>query len=346
MPPRKPARAAPAKPHRALTQKAASPLPRWIAPQLSKLVDEAPSGEGWAHEIKYDGYRLHARIDHGRVALLTRTGLDWTEKYPGTAEALRSLPVDRAYLDGELTGVRPDGTSSFALIQNASDTGAGGLVFFLFDLLHLDGEDLMPALLLERKERLQGVLANNTDAGLQFSGHVIGHGPEFRRHACSMKLEGVVSKRIDAPYRPADRGLWVKSKCLNREEFVVVGWTDPEGGRGYIGALLLGYFTPEGELVYAGRVGTGMTQDQLRQLLERLKPVAARKTPLRVPPPRSTRFGSPVELSRVHWVKPEMVVEITYLTWTEDSLLRHTVYQGVREDKPAREVVRERPNVR
>jgi ATP-dependent DNA ligase len=117
-----------------------------------------------------------------------------------------------------------------------------------------------------------------------------------------------------------------------------------EGGRGYIGALLLGYFTPEGELVYAGRVGTGMTQDQLRQLLERLNPLAVRKTPLRIPPPRSTRFGSPLELSRVHWAKPEMVVEITYLTWTEDGLLRHTVYQGVREDKPAREVVRERPN--
>jgi DNA ligase D-like protein (predicted ligase) len=311
-PPRKPARALPQKPHRAVTQKAASPLPRWIPPQLTKLVDEAPSGEGWAHEIKYDGYRLHARIDRGRVALLTRTGLDWTEKYPGTADALRSLPADRAYLDGELTGVRPDGTTSFALIQNASDTGTGGLVFFLFDLLHLDGKDLMPAPLLERKERLQGILANNTDAGLRYSGHVIGDGSAFRRHACTMKLEGVVSKRIDAPYRPAHRGLWVKSKCLNREEFVVIGWTDPEGGRGYIGALLLGYFTPEGELLYAGRVGTGMTQDELRRLSERLKPLAVRKMPLRAPPPRATRFGSPLVLSRVHWAKPEMVIEITY----------------------------------
>jgi bifunctional non-homologous end joining protein LigD len=122
-----------------------------------------------------------------------------------------------------------------------------------------------------------------------------------------MKLEGVVSKRIDAPYRPTDRGLWAKSKCLNREEFVVVGWTDPEGGRGYVGALLLAYFTPEGELVYAGRVGTGMTQKDLRQLLQSLKPLAVRKMPLRFLPPRSTRFGSPLELSRVHWAKPEMV---------------------------------------
>jgi ATP-dependent DNA ligase len=130
-PSHKPARAVPEKPRRALTQKAASPLPRWIAPQLSKLVDEAPSGDHWAHEIKYDGYRLHARIDRGRVALLSRTGLDWTEKYPGTAEALHSLAVDRAYLDGELAGVRPDGTTSFALIQNASDTGRRRAVAFI-----------------------------------------------------------------------------------------------------------------------------------------------------------------------------------------------------------------------
>jgi bifunctional non-homologous end joining protein LigD len=173
-------------------------------------------------------------------------------------------------------------------------------VFFLFDLLHLDGEDLMAASLLERKERLQRLLANIADARLEYSGHVIGNGPTFRRRACSMKLEGVVSKLIDAPYRPADRGLWVKSKCFNREEFVVVGWTDPEGGRGYIGALLLGYFTSQGELVYAGRVGTGM-----------------RRMPVHAPPQRKSPFGSPLELSRVHWVKPEMVVEIAYLTWTE-----------------------------
>jgi bifunctional non-homologous end joining protein LigD len=158
-----------------------------------------------------------------------------------------------------------------------------------------------------------------------------------------MKLEGVVSKSIDAPYRPGDRGLWVKTKCFNREEFVVVGWTDPEGGRGYIGALLLGFFTPKDDVVYAGRVGTGMTQAELRRLLDKLKPLAVSGMPLHTPPPRKSRFGSPLELSRVHWVKPEMVVEITYLTWTEDGLLRHTVYQGEREDKPAREVVRKHP---
>jgi bifunctional non-homologous end joining protein LigD len=333
VPPRKSVRAAPV----------VKPLPRWISPQLAKLVDEAPSGERWAHEIKYDGYRLHARIDHGRVALLTRNGLDWTEKYLGTADALRSLPMESAYLDGELTGVRSDGTTSFALVQNSSDSGIGRLVFFLFDLLHLDGEDLMAAPLIERKERLQRLLASNSDARLEYSGHVIGNGPTFRRHVCSMKLEGVVSKSIDAPYRPADRGLWVKAKCLNREEFVVVGWTDPDGGRGYIGALVLGYFTSQGKLVYAGRVGTGMTQDELRRLFEKLKPLVARRMPVHTPPPRKNRFGSPLELSRVHWVKPEMVVEITYLTWTEDGLLRHTVYQGEREDKPAREVVRAQP---
>jgi bifunctional non-homologous end joining protein LigD len=135
------------------------------------------------------------------------------------------------------------------------------------------------------------LLASNTDARREYSGHVIGNGPTFRRHVYSMKHEGVVSKSIDAPYRPADRGLWVKSKCLNREEFVVVGWTDPEGGCGYIGALLLGYFAPQGELVYAGRVGTGMTQNELRRLLEKLKPLAVRRMPDHAPPPRKTRLA-------------------------------------------------------
>ena len=170
-----------------------------------------------------------------------------------------------------------------------------------------------------------------------------GRVPKFHRHACELGLEGIVSKRLDAPYSPGDRGLWVKTKCLNREEFVVIGWTDPEGSRPFIGALLLGYYDPAGRLIYAGRVGTGMRADQLEELLRRLRPLQIDAMPLDVAPPRSTRFGSPLVLSRVHWVRPELVVEVKYLTWTEDGLLRQVVYQGVREDKPAREVVRPRP---
>jgi DNA ligase D-like protein (predicted ligase) len=200
-------------------------LPDWVKPQLTKLVDDPPEGPEWLHEIKFDGYRMHARLDQGAIRLLTRTGLDWTHKYPAIASAVASLPARQAYLDGELCGVRPDGTTSFSLIQNASDTGKGdALVFFLFDLLHLDGETIGAMPLKERKERLHALLSR-ASAPLQFSDHQIGRGRAFYGHACALKLEGIVSKRADAAYAPGNRGLWLKVKCLNREEFVVVGWT-------------------------------------------------------------------------------------------------------------------------
>jgi ATP-dependent DNA ligase len=158
-----------------------------------------------------------------------------------------------------------------------------------------------------------------------------------------LKLEGIVSKRADAPYAPGNRGLWLKVKCLNREEFVVVGWTDPEGSRPWLGALLVAYYDPDGKLVYAGRAGTGIDHAELERLWRRLQPLATSDMPLDVPPPRDSRFGSPLVLSRVHWVRPELVAEVKYLTWTEDNLLRQVVYEGLREDKPAAEVRRAAP---
>jgi bifunctional non-homologous end joining protein LigD len=220
---------------------------------------------------------------------------------------------------------------------------AAGLVFFLFDLLHLDGEDLMPRPLIDRKTRLAALLSN-VASPLQYCDHQIGRGREFHKQACAMSLEGIVSKRADAPYTPGNRGLWRKVKCLHREEFVVVGWTDPEGRRPYLGALLLAYYDPDGRLVYAGRAGTGINQAELERLWRRLQPLATDKMPLEVPPPRSSRFGSPLVLSRVHWVRPELVAEVKFLTWTEDNLLRQVVYEGLREDKPATEVRRPVPN--
>jgi DNA ligase D-like protein (predicted ligase) len=319
-------------------------LPDWVKPQLTKLVDDPPDGPEWLHEIKFDGYRMHARLDQGAIRLLTRTGLDWTHKYPAIASAVASLPARQAYLDGELCGVRPDGTTSFSLIQNASDTGNGdALVFFLFDLLHLDGKTISAMPLKERKERLRALLSQAT-APLQFSDHQIGRGRTFYEHACGLKLEGIVSKRADAPYAPGNRGLWLKVKCLNREEFVVIGWTDPEGARPWLGALLLAYYDSDGRLVYAGRVGAGIDHAKLERLWRRLQPLATPDMPLDVPPPRSTRFGSPLVLSRVHWVRPELVVEVKYLAWTEDNLLRQVVYEGLREDKPAGEVRRSLPH--
>jgi DNA ligase D-like protein (predicted ligase) len=315
-------------------------LSEWIKPQLTQLVDAAPDGDAWLHEIKFDGYRMHARLDRGTVKLLTRTGLDWTHKYPAIAAAVSSIGARQAYLDGELCGVGPDGITSFSMIQLASDSGnAAALVFFLFDLLHLDGEDLCRRPLIERKARLAELLSN-VSSPLHYCDHQIAHGRAFHEKACGMSLEGIVSKRADAAYTPGNRGLWVKVKCLHREEFVVVGWTDPEGRRPYLGALLLAYYDADGRLIYAGRAGTGINTAELERLWHRLQPLAADTMPLEVPPPRSSRFGSPLVLSRVHWVRPELVTEVKFLTWTEDNLLRQVVYEGLREDKLARDVRR------
>jgi DNA ligase D-like protein (predicted ligase) len=322
----------------------ATALPAWVKPQLTKLVDQPPEVPDWLHEIKFDGYRMHARLDRGAVRLLTRTGLDWTHKYSGIASAVASLPARQAYLDGKLCGVRPDGTTSFSLIQNASDTGNGeALVFFLFDLIHLDGEAISPQPLKDRKERLRALLSEARPP-LQFSDHRIGRGRAFYEQACGLKLEGIISKQADAPYAPGNRGQWLKIKCLNREEFVVIGWTDPEGARPFLGALLLGYHDPDGRLIYAGRAGTGIGHAELERLWRRLQSLAMPKMPLDVPPPRDSRFGSPLVLSRIHWVRPELVAEVKYLTWTEDNLLRQVVYEGLREDKPAADVRRPIPH--
>jgi DNA ligase D-like protein (predicted ligase) len=304
-----------------------APLPLWIPPQLT-------------HEIKLDGFRMAARIDRGRAQLLTRTGLDWTDKYPSVVAALAKVAAKTVYLDGELCGVGDDGLPSFSQTQAASD-GARSvrLVYYAFDLLHLDGRDTDSLPLIERKALLEPLIAGKP--GLQFNGHETGDGETIRQHACKLGFEGAVSKTIDAPYAPGNRGLWRKSKCLNRREFVVVGWTDPEGSRPYLGALLLAYYSDDRKLIYAGRVGTGMPDKVLADLRRRLEPLARTGSPLSAPPPRKTRFGSPLELSRVHWVEPQLVAEITYLTWTGDGLLRQTVYIGLRSDKPAQQVRRE-----
>ena len=318
-----------------------APLPELVPPQLSRPVETPPSGPQWVHEIKLDGYRMAARIDNGRVQLLTRTGLDWTAKYPSAVAALANIKVKTAYLDGELCGVDDTGLPSFAQTQAATDGERGvRLVYYAFDLLHLDGQDTSNLPLLERKALLEPLVANKP--GLQFNGHDTSDGELLLKHAGKLGFEGVVSKTIDAPYAPGNRGLWRKAKALDRQEFVIVGWSDPEGSRPHLGALLLGYYTDDGKLIYASRVGTWMPVKVLADLQRRLDPLARKTSPLSAPPPRSTRFGSPLVLSRVHWVEPKLVAEITYLTWTADNLLRHTVYVGLREDKPADQVLLER----
>jgi bifunctional non-homologous end joining protein LigD len=212
----------------------------------------------------------------------------------------------------------------------------------VFDLLELDGEDLMGLSLIDRKRRL-AVPLRASPPGVMFNDRETGDGEAFRRAACKHGVEGIVSKRADRPYLPDDRGAWIKTKCLSRAEFVVVGWTDPEGSRPFLGALVLGYFDNDGRLLYAGRVGTGMSQKTLALLDRRLKALVIRAMPLAAPPPKETRFGGKLALLRVHWVRPELVAEIAYLSWADDGLLCHTVFVASREDKPASEARREKP---
>jgi bifunctional non-homologous end joining protein LigD len=248
-----------------------------------------------------------------------------------------------AYLDGELCAFDTEGVPVFSRLQAAMDEGrTDQLVYVLFDILHLNGKDLCDRPLIDRKNILEKALGAERP-GLRYSGHIIGDGPRFLAQACKTRLEGIISKRLDQPYTPGNRGIWVKAKCLNREEFVVVGWSDPAGSRGYIGALLLGYYDTLGRLHYAGRAGTGLSGAELKLLHTLLSPLQVQKMPMIAPPPRESRFGSPLQLSKVHWVRPQVVVEVTYLTWTEEKLLRHVTYLGQREDKPARQVIRSVP---
>ncbi|MDF2119566.1 non-homologous end-joining DNA ligase [Roseiarcaceae bacterium H3SJ34-1] len=318
----------------------ASPVPpKFIEPQLCLLAKQAPSGPDWVHELKLDGFRMAARINAGKVQLLTRTGLDWSEKYPATVAALKKLKVESAYLDGELCGIGPDGMPDFGLTQQATDGAkAIRLMYYVFDLLYLNGEPLAFLPLGDRKARLRPLLKGI--AGCRYNAHEAGDGEAIRLRQCDLGAEGIVSKKIDAPYTPGNRGIWIKSKCLNRQEFIIVGWTDPEGARSALGALLLGYYDDAGGLVYAGRVGTGFSDKLLVDLLKKLQPLEIDHMPLAAPPPKRGR-GKPLRPATTHWVKPKLVAEISYMTWASDGLLRHSVFVGLRADKPARQVRRE-----
>jgi bifunctional non-homologous end joining protein LigD len=303
------------------------------APQLCRLVEEAPDGDAWISEIKFDGYRLLAWKTRDRVRLVTRNGLDWTDRLPAVAAAVARLDVGSAVLDGELVALRRDGASSFPDLQAALSAGRDGtLHFFAFDLLALESWDLRPCRLVDRKRLLEG-LADWTGL-LRFSAHVPGNAGAMRRQACGMHLEGIVCKRADAPYRAGRGSAWVKLKCLGREELIVLGWTPPAGSRTGIGALHVGYFDPEGRLHYAGGVGTGFSERELAELRRRLDGLKAGA------PEALLVAGDPLD-PRVQWVRLELVAEIQYAAWSGAGRVRHAVYLGLREDKPAAQVVRD-----
>jgi bifunctional non-homologous end joining protein LigD len=307
-------------------------MPGDITPQLATLVDKAPDGEEWLHEIKYDGYRLLARVDKGKARLITRNGLDWTAKFPALARAMAALPVETALVDGELVALAVDGTTSFADLQDRIATGrTDDLVFFAFDLLYSDGYDLTGAVLEDRKAVLAEIVPPGSAGMIRYSDHQTGRGLDFYRQACNYDVEGTIAKRRDKLYRPGRSTDWLKIKCLNREEFVIVGFTDPEGTRHGFGALLVGYYDPAGKLRYCGRVGTGFNSARLTELRSRFdaleRPIAAAVLP------------KGVSKKGVHWIEPRLVAEIQYSRVTADAILRHASFQGLREDKNPEEVV-------
>ena len=329
----------PAPPSQAIGRRAKSPAPGAVRgslpvrqePEFASSADAPPEAQGWLSEIKFDGYRLLARIDHGEIALLTRTGLDWASRLPAVVKAVAALGLRTALLDGELVALREDGTSSFPDLQTALSQGHDRrLNFFLFDLLHLNGWDLRPCALRDRKQAL--AVLTDWHGMLRYSDHVEGRIAEFRRQVCSMGLEGIVCKRADAPYRAGRGKDWLKVKCHGREELIVLGWTMPRGSRTGIGSLQLGYYDGAGRLYYAGGVGTGFDERELADLRARLDALAAD------PPAVLLVAGEPLDPG-IHWVRPELVAEIRFASWSGAGRVRHSVYLGVREDKPAVEVV-------
>lgn len=310
----------------------AAKLPRDASPQLAVLAAEPPQGGEWVHEIKFDGYRILSHVENGAVRLITRKKQDWTHRYQQVAERLAELPVENAIIDGELVALVASGVSSFQALQNAGkEVGAAQLAFFAFDLLYLDGFDLRSCSLADRKRLLVDILPTG-DETICYSEHFTTNGPDFLKECCRLGLEGIISKRADRPYISGRTTDWVKGKCLSTEELVIGGFTMSEKIPQGFGALLMGYFDA-GELVYAGRVGTGFTSAVLLDLRRRLEALRQEKSPFPNIPKR--------EVDRtVRWVQPKLVGQVQFTGWTGSGVMRHPSFQGLREDKPATAVTR------
>ena len=295
-----------------------------------------PHGDRWLHEVKYDGYRIIARKAGGEVALFSRSGLDWTVRFPAIAKALLSLPCDSALLDGEIAFVLPSGLTSFKSLQEHIDTAHPAFRYFLFDLTSLDGKDWRAKPLLKRKERLHELLTEkNLPGWLVYSDHVLGSGGDFYREASGAGLEGVVSKLADSRYFSGRTKSWLKTKCHQRAELVIGGYSRSSVRGRPFSSLLLGTFE-NGELIYAGKVGTGFSSADLDALAKRFKPLEQRQ---------SSFVEVPViERKDAVWLKPKLVCEVEYTEWTRDGRLRHPSFQGLREDKPAADVRRDVPS--
>ena len=326
----KPANRKPISRARGASRKKSGP-PAFREPQKATLVDNVPAGSGWIHEMKFDGYRCQLAIGGGEAKVYTRSGLDWSDKFPEIVAAARRMEVGSALLDGEIVKLDDKGNSNFSALQQAISEGGRGLALFLFDALDIDGEDLTPLPNIERKQRLAALVGEGTPP-IHYADHIVGAGEKLFDAMCAAGGEGIISKKADSPYRGARTKAWLKIKCTYRQELVIIGWSESDKkGRGFR-ALLLG-LNEGGKLRYAGKVGTGFSTAVQQSLRERLDALATDKPAAAVA--RADARGA-------HWVKPELVAEVAFAEFTPDGVVRHASFLGLREDKKASEVVAER----
>ncbi|MCW8195104.1 DNA ligase D [Proteobacteria bacterium 005FR1] len=306
-------------------------LPDMPQAALATLAKEAPAGDQWLQEIKFDGYRILARCDKGKVRLVSRNGKDWTRRFPEIAALLENLPIKTAVLDGEIVAYAGDGTTSFRGLQEALSAGISvGLVYQLFDLQHLNGYDLTAVPLRQRKAVLQQLLAASgftSSATIRYTDHIDGQGPAFAEQACKLGLEGIICKRAEGRYPSGRSKDWLKVKCTGREELLICGYTDPGGSRSGFGSLLLGAWYGTA-LIYAGKVGTGFSDRDLRNLHTRLRKLEIEESP----------FDNPPSEKGLHWVTPQLIAEVEFTEWTRDGMLRHPTFRGLREDRDPNDI--------